>query len=565
MISTSTGPTMARKKRDDDEDIEFEDAEPEEELAAEDDSEEIEEAVEEEPAELEAADEDAALADDEEPPGDDEPPVDQAEEEPEEEEDFERPPRPRTPVFTIVLLFLNLVAAPPFVILLVMNYSARQQWTYATFLNRVAAYGLPLAEEEAQPSAWYHARPRLRTDSDKIKASYQARRAPPVTDQFQPVDTTDEPLTLRIRPSQIDDEVKRELFGKIGGDPVSTIDEEVARLKRTVPQGIQDAAAKYGEGKNPDQKLDAIKRILLPLAWSTKQVEVLNKRIEEARGNDAALSALLAEAVERRILTDLLAPVNIYRPGDIAKFPVEKVADLDTYKIEELRDILLKRFDEAIGPQHIGAVYAGESFDGKPRDDIEKRHAVAFLMVAIAQLKAPDAKEALFPRSLERAQVVNGLFEFAMAAGNYPRTIRVLEQHVIDAIVADREGYVVQRGKDVQSTESGFRDQLGADIERLRKVKAEIDFTQNRIKDLMKQRDRYMVQYNDRVMLLTDVTKKLLEAKTETAKLRADLQEKNEGMRQDLQYLATAAAQNARLQMDIVAAERELMPKGGKR
>ena len=62
---------------------------------------------------------------------------------------------------------------------------------------------------------------------------------------------------------------------------------------------------------------------------------------------------------------------------------------------------------------------------------------VAFLMVALSQVRVPDAPEPLFAKSFERAQVVNGLYEFTLAAANYPRTLKVLEQRVVNAIIAE--------------------------------------------------------------------------------------------------------------------------------
>src|SRR5260370_31082318 len=99
---------MARKRRDKEEELEVEEAQ-EEALDA------------EEPA--------GEPLDLDEPPDDergaDEPPED------EDEEEVDAPPRPRTPIFTIVLLILNFLAAPPFVILAFMDYTARLQWSHA--------------------------------------------------------------------------------------------------------------------------------------------------------------------------------------------------------------------------------------------------------------------------------------------------------------------------------------------------------------------------------------------------------------------------------------------------
>src|SRR6266581_2791255 len=95
----------------------------------------------------------------------------------EEAEEAERPPRPRTPIFTIILLIMNFLAAPPFVLLAFMDYAARQQWSSATFLQRVFPLGLPLREDEKAASAAIQTRPRVRFDSDTLKQVYNKRKA----------------------------------------------------------------------------------------------------------------------------------------------------------------------------------------------------------------------------------------------------------------------------------------------------------------------------------------------------------------------------------------------------
>jgi hypothetical protein len=545
------GVVMARKKQRDDNDDRDVD-EPEEDAVPDDAADEDEPPLEDEPA-----DEDAAPAD--EPPKDDE----------EEEKDVELPPRPRTPVFTIVLLILNLLVAPPFFILLVMDYSSRQQWSYATFLNWAATLGLPLADEEdAAPAAFYN-RPRLRIDGDKLKDAYNKRPhpgAPSFSEPYVPVDTIDQPVTFRIRPSQIDDRVKRDLFQSVG-EPVGTLDAEVQRLKAKVPSAIEEAATKYvADQGTVEKKKAAAERILLPMAWSTALVDRLQQRIDEASKDPAQLDALLKDAVQRRMLTDVLAPLNIYRPdegatmadlpdrakdpedkGAYEKFAIEKVANIDDYKLEKLQELLQKRFDDAL----------------RGKDDIDKRHQIAFLMVTLARLKAPDATEPLLPKHFERSQIVCGLFEFTQAAANYPRTLQVLRQRVLDAIAVDREGYIANAKDPI--TFGGFIDQLAAEIERLRKVKVDIDWTQKRTKYLETQRDRYEKEYNDRLALVTELTKKLVEARGKTAEERVKVNQLQQELFDAQTYLSDAAARNAELLEQIDAAEKKLLPKGVKK
>jgi hypothetical protein len=479
------------------------------------------------------------------------------EEEEEEEEEREAPPRAKTPIFTIVLLILNFLTVIPFALLVYMDYAARHQWSHATFLNRVLVWGLPLQEEENAPSSWTESRPRLRLDSDRLKEVYTKRPkpsgTPSVPEQFRPVDTFDEPVTFRIRPSQITDRVKRDLFTNLGlGDPVATQEDEISRLKTAVPQELATAADAFlAAQKNDDQKRAATQRILLPLAWNTRQVEVLQQKIAAANGPQ--LDDLLKDAVQRRMLVDLLAPMNIYRPGDIKKFQVEKASETP---LEQLYDLLRLRFDETIAPQYIGDVHHGDDFQGKPREAVEKRHAIAFVLFTVSRLKAPDAKEPVFPKAFDRAQVISGLFEFSQAAANYARALRVLEQRVLYGIEVDREGYLVT-GQDLTRTD-GFVGKHGTEIGRLKKLVEQIDHAKKRLADLQKQRDRYQKQYEDRLVLLKEVAKKVVEARGETSKYLDELHELQQQLFEAQVQLSDAAERNHRLEEQIRQAEAQL-------
>ncbi len=551
---------MARKHRDDEDD--FEDAEDTD--TPDDEDEEDEEDLEDEDEEEADEDEEADDAEDAEDAEDEEEAEEAADaEEEEEEEERELPPRPRTPIFTIVLLILNFLVVPPFVLLLFMDYAARHQWEYATFLNRVYAWGLPLAEDENATPAWYYTRPRLRIDGDKLKDVYSKRPkapgTPAVPEQFQAVDTVEEPVSFRITPSQIDEQAQRDLFTGAGlGPGVTTQEEEVARMKALVPGEIEKAAEAFVAAQNtPDKKLQAARDILLAVCWSPKQIDALEQQIEAAKANPAALDALLKDAVQRHLLIDLLAPMNIYRPGDVEQFSVEKAADYNAYPLPVLQDLLAKRFDQAVSGQHIGAVHYGKDFEGKPRDDIQKRHAIAFLLFDLARLKAPGAKEMLLPRYFERAQVVCGMYEFTQAAANYVRCLRVLDDRVVHAIEVDREGYIVQ-GKDLTRTDTGFVQRHGAEIRDMKKLVAAIEFTRKRVKDLTEKRDFYEKQYNARLELLNQTTKDVVEARQKTAKMLSELRELQEELFTAQKQLSDAAERNARLEAQIRAAEAEL-------
>jgi hypothetical protein len=566
---------MARK-RPDDEELEHE--EPEEVVELDDDLQDADEDIADiEDADLDDADadlEDAdAPLDDADAPAEvdpldlDEPPLDDAAlPEPEaEEEPVEPPLRARTSMLTMVLLVLNVLAVPPFLLLTFMDYAARQQWSYATLVNRVYPLGLPLEDDENAASM--SSQPRLRLDADKLKEAYTKRKpagTPSVPEPFQPVDTTEESIRAALKPSQIDDAVKADLFKGLGPG-VSTLEEEVRRLKKEVPEKIEEAAKKYVAGLgSAEKKKAAAEKLLLALAWSTQNVEDLKSKID---ASDPKLDELVKEAALRHMLVELLAPLNVYRPAAVENFEVEKVVELKdgefVYSLAKLNELLGQRFDEAIAPQHLAVFQRGDT----KRDDIEKRHAIGFLLFSVSRLKAPESTAPLLANSLERAQVVSGLYEFAQAAANYVRTLHVLESRMLYAIAADRGGYLVFDKADpskVLTRTNSFMDEHAADIQRLKFVAAEVRFTKNRLEHLEEQRKLYKVQFDKRAELLAEVTNRLVESRGETRKILDDIQRLEQDIFVAQKKLSDAAERNARLELQIVQSE-QLLLKGGKK
>jgi hypothetical protein len=271
------------------------------------------------------------------------------------------------------------------------------------------------------------------------------------------------------------------------------------------------------------------------------------------------------------MLVDILGPLNIYRPGDVEKYYVEKVADVDdkgefSFPIEVLKGLLRLQFDNAISPQYTAAVHLGDKIMAQrptARDDSEKRQTIAFLMVALSRVKVPQTNEPLLPKGLERTQVVCGMFEFAVAAANYVRTLPVLEGRILAAIEAEREGYLVERDK-VFSRAGGFREDHAAEVARIKKVVDEIEFTRTRQKLLEAQYERYEKEYKARLVVLDEVTKKLVDARRDTAKRLQELREAQAKIFNAQVQLSDAAERNFRLEAQIRQAEAKLLPKGGK-
>jgi hypothetical protein len=229
----------------------------------------------------------------------------------------DRPAKPRARVtgLTLALILLNLLAAPGFLVLMVLDYQARQEWSFAAFRNVAAVWGLPLQDEDEYLLGGLanETRPRMRLGAEQLKKTFSERRGKGSPD----FDAVDEAIPFRIAPSQLTAEIKSKLFEGIG-DPVDTVEAEVNRLKGRVPTDIEEKAKEVAEkykGKTDAEKRAAVEAVLLPLAWSTDLVEKLHQLIQTKQGAD--LDAFLTETVQRRLYADILAPLNLQRPGGL--------------------------------------------------------------------------------------------------------------------------------------------------------------------------------------------------------------------------------------------------------
>jgi hypothetical protein len=197
--------------------------------------------------------------------------------------------------------------------------------------------------------------------------------------------------------------------------------------------------------------------------------------------------------------------------------------------------------------------------DARYRDQVEKRHNIAFLMVTLSRIKVPESKEMLIPKGFERAQVVCGYFEYAIAAANYARTLPILEKRILEAIEHDREGYLAETAKGPSPTRvGGFVTAHAELIDRMKKTQTEIDDVKKRLEDLKVERDRFEKQYTARAKLLTEVKLQLLKERQKTAEEKELLQTKQQELFDALRDLSDAAERNFRLERRIIDAERAL-------
>jgi len=282
--------------------------------------------------------------------------------------------------------------------------------------------------------------------------------------------------------------------------------------------------AKVGEEVVAAEKTEADKRkklekILLPLAGNVVQVRALDKKIRKVKGDE--LDKLLAESVRRRILVDILQPIENFRPGDVLSQFTEKVADLNATKIEDLEAQLLLRLDNAIADKYVAAVHQGKNWEGEKRETVEKRQAVAFLLFSIAHVNKPDGTP-LFSRGPERAQVVAGLYEFSIAAQAYIEALTVLEKRVITQIKGDREGDLIVGANKVERT-PGFVDRYPVQVQKIRVLIGAIDQAEKRLKEIQGQQQKAQKNFEDRTQHLGEIAGQLVEERAKTAKLLEQL------------------------------------------
>jgi hypothetical protein len=497
-------------------------------------------------------------------------------------------PRGRNTRLTIALCALNVLAALGFTYLLILDYQKRQEWSFAVFMNELYIAGLPLKQEDDGISTSRVTMARQKLDSKQISDVFsQPQRGGKGGGEFWAVD---EPFPTTIRAKDLTPAVLKDYFGSLG-TPVATLEAEIARLKNRVPTDVAQVASDAAEafkGKDDKAKRQFVAKLLLPLAYDIYQVEKLDKTLQAAKG--AALDALLADVIQRRMLVDILAPCEIFRPGAYKTdknftYLIEKAGDLDYLKLDDLKNILDKRFAEAVADRYDGSVHLSADWDTEKRDSVEKRDAIGFLLVTIANLQKPDlAKpgtfEPLYPdgpgpagtSNMLRAQTVLGLYEFATAAQNLPVTWRIMQQQLLKSIQIDRQGFdIVFNNKSGKFKElegkltrnEAFIDKHAAEIRRIQNLTLEIKKADNRLKDLQDQNKSVQKIYGDRAEHLKDMTKKLIAARVETAKQVAELRELQAQLYQAQVELRDAADRNDRLLKAIETRERSVKASKG--
>lgn len=545
---------MAKKRDDED----LHDAEVAE--AAEEAAEEAEVADAEAAEEAGVADEveDAAPAEEVEeaaPPDDEEP----GDEEPYQEE----PPPKKAKVtgLTLTLCILNVLAALGFVFMLLLDYDKRQGHTFAAAQNEAQLVGVGTKEDHQGPTAALEAMPRQKLSDQVLKEAFRGRGGASVSELFSSVE---DGLRFQLYAREWGPALLKEMMADLP-EPVGSIEEEMTRLKSRLPNDIKAVADQLQTSLAKATLADKQKKLgmlLYPLCVNPKQVMELEKKIKGAQGPE--LDKLLAEAVERRILADILLPMELFRASDPNKKIDEKAGVLRYHSvlenaaeapIDELWKLLDKRLDAAASDKHDGSVHFGEEWNGKQRWTIEKRQNAAFLLVSLAYARKhlnPNAKDEdellLYPKGLVRAARLSGLYDFTTACHAYNEAVRRLHKRALAALALDREGFdIVDKNKQIRRSES-FAEKHAALQFQIRAVQLQIRQAKERIADLQQQNERGSQLVKDRDALRAEIEKRTREERAKTAKLAAELRVLQSQLHEANLKLADAAENNAKLE-----------------
>lgn len=525
------------------------------------------------------------------------------------DDDGPRQPKVSITMLTMVLILLNAGAALGFVYLLAMNYQRRQDWTYQNLMADLAKQGLPLSMEDEGPSASRVTQPGYRLTDQQLGEAYKNRGGKPVSEPFEPAGPTFVPVPAPdqngthdykdgnwvvnsgrkgayflilsddrhprtyIKAQNLTSRMLKDLFGDEDerlNPHVKTLEQEVARLKSQIPDKVENAAkdlAGQAKDKDDNAKRKLAGEWLMAMTTDVARVEALAYRINELKGGE--LDSMLVEAAQRRLLYELLAPLELFKPGDLNARLLERAADLEGLKVQDrqgpkdapkfvakdIEPLPLSQLKERLAWRFQAVLPADDKKSKESEDSVEKRQTIAFLLVALANLKKPDGSDLnLYPK--DRLEAVLGTPTYALALQANAQTWTQLTDRVAEAIAVDRRGYeVLDKGIIVRS--KAFLDQHPLQIARIKDLAERVRQAQGRLDLAREQQGKVVKLYTDRVNHETEVAKKLVEARTETARLVAEARELQRQLFQAQLELAEAFEINTRLEQEIRAEEQK--------
>jgi HPt (histidine-containing phosphotransfer) domain-containing protein len=540
-------------------------------------------------------------------------------------EEAPKRPKPKLTRTTIALILLNWIAVPAFVVIAFMDHAVRLQYSYRATFNYAQIWGLPLGEEKEHPSVSNATRPVMRLTARQLEEAFKKRPGAEGSKgkDFLPVE---EPPPLQLTVDDMTDALREDLYGSAvpESERYKTLEAAIEDLRKKLPAQIADAAKQVKdafEKKKDAEKREFVQKSLFIMTWDSAEAKKMEEQIANAAGKElddlvkralvekilypialdysdvakdekgrplriwlvdrieedlakakgAELDTLVNEAVQRRIYYDILAPINLFRPGDLKLTEVERIADRSKFTLAQVQELLDKRLQAAVASQYDTRFNIGNDYWGNPqeRDSVEKRQKIAFILFTLAQVQIPTLDKKLYAKGVERAQTVSGLYEFTNASIAYVQAMRVLEQRMEQRINEDRDGRPFT-DKDAKLTRtSGIIDYQPAQIDRMQRLVEQIDAAQKRLAEKRNQRDKFRALYDQRVAQFKEVSEKLIKARQGTDKYAKELRTFQVQLHEALLELSDAADTNFRLEAEIRALElgyfKTPVPKGGKR
>ncbi len=478
------------------------------------------------------------------------------------DQEFAGPLKAKTSILTIVLLVMNMAAALTFIYFMAENYQRRKKITHATLVADMRYFGLPSEEEEFGPAMSRVVAPKLRLTAEQVKEAHQRRGGK--GDSFLAVEEYYRP---HYKPSHLNEALLEKHFEYAGSSAkdskvglINTVEKEVQALQGRVWDELDSAAKKYLKDKNNAELGALAEKMFFSLAPDLPRARQIQSKIKSAKEP----LDIATEAVLRRMLFDILAPIELYRPGEQMVHDLEKLEKLDeninvadaagkaklqkerdeflktirterdildkfgdpNVALDDLKARLLLRMAGAIAPTYNPEIHLSRAWEGATRNTFEKRQTTAFTLLSLALVRTPGAeKELVFPKLLARTQCVVGMFDFAYVCPRYVAQLKFLEQRWLQDLEMERDQFAKMHNLLVRDIVDALPE-----LDHLRFVNKYLDASKGEYEKLVKERN------DDYERLIEGIA----QARKESSTLAAQLNEIQDELFRSQRLMATA-------------------------
>jgi hypothetical protein len=291
-------------------------------------------------------------------------------------------------------------------------------------------------------------------------------------------------------------------------------------------------------------------RLLMDLARTPQLVDRLKQQVDTAK--PANLDKMIIDAAQRRMLVDILTPLEIYRgapinplgkfdekkpvvlkPGDLDNVQrLNSAGDVELVSLKSLQEMLTRRLDAAVAEKFDPGVHFGNEWRDQPQSTVDRRKAIANILTAIANVRKPGVqvdpkdptKDLLYPEGPDRAMAVVGVYEYTLAYQNLTRAFLILQPLIVEIIDADREG-IVHQGDTEKRRIGGFVQAYTLELDEMRNLIKKISEESKLLSDKYAEAKGHQGLVADRTNQVAEQAKLLIKARGETAKAQAELED----------------------------------------